>query len=74
MVKALYKKNDSCNLLTLQQAVSEFNFSASTIEKLAKQCGAKLKIGRSARYQKNILETYLMSFSTSNSANNKEEN
>jgi len=62
MVKAQYTRNESCNLLTLPEAVETFNLSASTIEKLAKQCGAKLKIGRAARYKKNVLQEHIDSF------------
>ncbi len=62
MIKTQYKPNDHCNLLTLQQAVETFNLSEVTIDKIAKQCGAKLKIGRSARYRKDILQDHLNSF------------
>lgn len=60
--RTLYTKNESCNLLTLKEAVGTFNLSASMIEKLSKQCGAKLKIGRSARYQKDVLQAHINSF------------
>lgn len=62
MIKAQYARNESCNLLTLPEAVGTFNLSASTIEKLSKQCGAKLKIGRAARYKKNVLQAHIDSF------------
>lgn len=62
MVKAKYERSESCNLLTLQQATAEFNLSASTIEKLARECGAKLKIGRAARYKKDVLTAHIEGF------------
>ena len=62
LVKAMYERSESCNLLTLPEAAAEFNLSPSTIEKLSKQCDAKLKIGRSARYKRNVLQEHINSF------------
>ena len=59
MLKALYVRNESCNLLTLKEMTEEFNLSANTIEKLSKQCDAKVKIGRSARYRRDRLQQYI---------------
>lgn len=56
------EKTADCNLLTLKEAISTFNLCETMIEKLAKQCGAKLKIGRSARYKRDVLEQYLDTF------------
>ena len=58
MRKATYKSNNDCILLKRQQAVELFNLSASTIERIATKCGAKVKIGRAARYRKDILMQY----------------
>ncbi len=62
MIKTRYEKSDDCNLLTLPEAVKAFNLGASTVEKLSKQCGAKLKIGRAARYRKDVLLAHIESF------------
>ena len=62
MLKSMYHKSESCNLLTLQETVKEFNLSSSMIEKLSRECGAKLKIGRAARYRKDVLQKYIDSF------------
>ena len=51
-----------CNLLKIDQAVEHFNLNAQMIKRLASECGAKLKIGRSARYRKDRLEEYLKKF------------
>ena len=58
MRKAMYESNNDCILLKRQQAVELFNLSASTIERIAKKCGAKVKIGGSSRYRKDILMKY----------------
>ena len=62
MVKHMYEKTDTCNLLTLPEASREFNLSESMIEKLARQCDAKLKIGRAARYKKDVLQAHIETF------------
>ena len=62
MIKHIYERSDTCNLLTLPEASKEFNLSESMIEKLSKECGAKLKIGRAARYKKNELQAYIDKF------------
>ena len=59
MISAMYEKSEACNYLTRQQAIAEFNLSASTIERVSQACGAKLKIGRSARYRKDKLREYI---------------
>lgn len=61
MLKATYERDKDSKFLTLPEAVAMFNLSASTIEKLSRECGAKLKIGRAARYRKDVLEEYLFS-------------
>ena len=61
MKKRMYKADSDTNYLQLQDAVSFFNMSASTIKKLAKECDAKMKIGSIARYRKDILEDYIES-------------
>lgn len=60
MLKALYEKSENCNLLTLPEAVAEFNLSYSTIDKISKECGAKLKVGRAVRIQKDVLQQYIL--------------
>lgn len=60
MRKTKYASADGCNYLTLKQASAIFNFSAFTIDRLARECGAKIKVGRSARYLRDKLECYLL--------------
>lgn len=62
MNMAQYTRTESCNLLTLPEASAELNLSASTIERLSRECGAKLKIGRSARYKVDVLKEYVDTF------------
>lgn len=69
MRKAQFKPSDDCNLLTIEQAVKYFNINAQAIKKLASECGAKLKIGRSARYRKDKLEEYIYSFTEQSTEN-----
>lgn len=59
MLNATYRKSDSCNLLNIREAVEHFNLSESTIEKISRECGAKVKIGRAARYRKDTLQRYI---------------
>lgn len=61
MAKKLYVPAESTNYLSLNDAVSVFNMSATTIKKLAKACNAKLKIGSLARYRRDVLEAYINS-------------
>lgn len=49
------------NNLSIDDAVRYFNVSASTVKKLARESGAKVKIGSLARYRKDILEEYINS-------------
>ncbi len=62
MKQTQYSTAVNCNLLKIDQAVSYFNLNPQMIKKLAAECGAKLKIGRSARYQRDKLEEYLKRF------------
>lgn len=62
MYKQKYQPSESTNYLTLKQAVEYFNICATTVDKKAKECGAKIKIGRSSRYKKDKLEAYLDNF------------
>ena len=62
MERPKYKRSEASNILTLQEAVELFNLSEYTIERLAKQCGAKLKVGRCARYKRDVLQQHLNSF------------
>lgn len=62
MNETRFKPSSDCNLLTIDQAVAHFNLNRNTILRLASECGAKLKIGRSARYRKDRLEEYLKKF------------
>lgn len=59
MRKALYQADKNCVLLKRNEAVEHFNLSASTIDRISKECGAKVKIGRAARYHKEIIQQYI---------------
>lgn len=61
MLERTYQKSATCNLLTMPEAVAEFNLSESTIEKISRECGAKVKIGRAARFRKDVLQNYIYS-------------
>ena len=63
MRKAMYQTSEDCVLLTRKQAVERFNVSESTIDRLSKKCGAKVKIGSAARYNRNVLQEYIDSLS-----------
>lgn len=62
MNKPKYQRSDECNLLTKQQAMEVFNIGETTLEKLAMQSGAKVKIGRLARYKKDVLQAHIDTF------------
>lgn len=62
MRKAQYQVHEDCNYLSRQQAVELFNLSPSTIEKIAVASGAKIKLGRTARYRRDVLQQYIESF------------
>ena len=55
----MYSKNSVCKLLTRQEAVETFNLSPYMIDKVARECGTKLKIGRAARYHQDVLQRYI---------------
>lgn len=61
MRKAQYQIHEDCIYLSRQQAVEMFNLSPSTIEKIAAASGAKVKIGRTARYRRDLLQQYVES-------------
>lgn len=67
-MKKQYIPDTQCNYLSLLDAVAFFNLSASTIKKLARESGAKLKIGSSARYRKDVLTAYIESMQTGKEA------
>ena len=62
MRKTQYQPSKDCNLLTLPQAVATFNLSSATVRRLAQDCGAVLKIGRSVRIKKDALSEYINTF------------
>lgn len=62
MKKATYHVRDDAVFLTLEDACALFRFGGQTIDRLARECGAKLKIGRAVRYNRKKLEAYIESF------------
>lgn len=63
MRKSNYDINSEVMFLTLQDACSLFRFGGSTIDRLARECGARIKVGRSVRYHRERLATYIESMS-----------
>lgn len=61
MKKALYIANENTNYLKLEEAVRYFNVCATSIKHIAAECNAKVKIGESARYKKDVIEAYIES-------------
>jgi hypothetical protein len=59
MRKAMYRTSGECILLKRREAVELFNLSESTIERISRKCGAKIKIEGAARYRKDILQQYI---------------
>lgn len=53
---------DNAQFITVDQATYIFNLGATTIRRLAKECGCERKIGRSLRLNKKILSDYIDSF------------
>lgn len=54
------KRSINGELLTLDQTCEVFNLGASTIRRLAKECGAEIKIGRACRYVKDEMSKYIL--------------
>lgn len=57
-------KNRNLNgeLLTLPQACERTNLGSATIRRLADECGASIKIGKSYRVRMDKLLSYIYSF------------
>ena len=62
MKKATYNVRDDAVFLTLEDTCALFRFGSQTIDRLARECGAKLKIGQAVRYNRKKLEAYIESF------------
>ena len=62
MKKATYNVREDSVFLTSEDACALFRLGYSTIDRLARECGAKLKIGRAVRYNRKKLEAYIESF------------
>ena len=61
MRKSTYNVRDDAVFLTLEDACALFRFGGQTIDRLARECGAKLKIGRAVRYHREKLQAYIES-------------
>ncbi len=64
MRKPQYKANESSVYITRDDCVSRYCLSRVTIDRLAAECGAKVKIGRNARYDRQKLDAYISSMSS----------
>lgn len=51
--------------LTSQEAQRIYHFSRGLIDNSARQCGARLKVGKSVRYSKKVLDEYFASLAKS---------
>lgn len=49
-------------LLTSEEAMARYRLGRHTVEKLAADCGASLKIGKLRRYRRSILDEYINTF------------
>ncbi|MCQ2533829.1 MAG: DUF6462 family protein [Clostridia bacterium] len=56
------KRNIDGTIVTLNQACERVNLGTATVTKLAKDCGAWLKIGKSVRIDAIKLEDYVKTF------------
>lgn len=61
MSKALYKAAEGCNYLTVKEMTEVFNMSQFMVDKIAKRCGAKVKIDYMTRYRRDVFQNYLNS-------------
>ena len=61
-LKKALNSNNNGYLLTVDQAAGMFNLGTGNIRKLAHECGAELKIGKSIRIDKEKLYRYLQTF------------
>ena len=59
MNKKMYTDDTDTNYLSAKGMARVLNLSESTAKKIAEECGAKVKIGRCARYRRDILEAYI---------------
>lgn len=55
-------KAEEAELLTIDQARVRYQLGRNKIDELAADCGAALKIGKTKRYRKRILDEYIYSF------------
>ncbi len=63
MRKSQYKAGPDAILLNKQEAVRRWNLSGPMIDKIAIECKAKLKIGRSVRYDVRKMDEYILKMS-----------
>lgn len=61
MRKALYEASPDTNYLKLEEAAAHFNVCKTTIQRIAKECNAKVKIGKTSRYKRDVIENYINS-------------
>ena len=62
MAASFHMNNINGDLLTIEQAAQRLNLGLSTVRRLAKECGAAVRIGRSYRIVFHILFDYVQSF------------
>ena len=62
MAASFHMNNINGDLLTIEQAAQRLNLGLSTVRRLAKECGAALKIGRAYRINIQKLIDYLCTF------------
>lgn len=61
MNKPSYKQAENAIFLTMPQAMERYQLGRGTVEKMAHECKAAVKIGRAKRYNAGKLDSYLSS-------------
>lgn len=56
------RRNINATIVTVNQACERVNLGTATVTRLAKECGAWLKIGKSVRIDAIKLEDYIRTF------------
>ncbi len=61
-MRALKNKNEKGILLTYKDACKRYNLGMNTVQRLAREAGALVKIGKSARIDIAKMDSFVLSF------------
>lgn len=61
-MRALKNKNEKGILLTYKDACERYNLGMNTVQRLAREAGALIKINKSARIDVSKMDNYILSF------------